>query len=89
MIDASGNVQAPVAGPAVPTAAVESHFSALPADSGVRLDAGGSVGVDVRRCPHCDKDVPCTNYDMHELRCARNAAYHKVKNIRIKIISVS
>jgi hypothetical protein len=29
-------------------------------------------------CPHCEKAIPVANFAMHELRCARNADYHKV-----------
>jgi hypothetical protein len=78
LIDADGNlVVNSAAVSSVSAPANTAHFDALPADSGVRLDAGGA-GDDTRRCPHCDRDVPSANYAMHELRCARNAAYHKV-----------
>lgn len=78
VIDAAGNLVANAAtGPSVSTPMSSAHFDALPADSGVRLDAGGAGG-DTQRCPHCDRDVPSANFGMHELRCARNAAYHKV-----------
>ena len=83
VIDASGNLVASVAVSAAATPVinptVDTHFASLPADSGVRLDAGGVGGGDVKRCPHCDKDIPTANFSMHELRCARNAAYHKVR----------
>ena len=30
-----------------------------------------------RRCPHCMQVVPRASFEMHSLRCARSAAYHK------------
>jgi hypothetical protein len=35
--------------------------------------------VDGKQCPHCQKVIPDANYSMHELRCARNSDYHKVR----------
>ena len=38
--------------------------------------------VDGKQCPHCQKVIPDANYSMHELRCARNSDYHKVRRGR-------